>query len=175
MTPDNFLGKVIDPGLKILHHIGGPEQNDDVRRFLLCVALQESGPTLMARYQSSPAPEPGPARGWWQFEQAGVNGVMSHSASRTLASTVCDWLVVVPDTRAVWRSLEGSSLLAAMFARLLLLTDPYSVPTEADDAWDCYANRLWRPGAPHPETWSDNWATADATVKAHPFMSQSFF
>jgi hypothetical protein len=46
------------------------------------------------------------------------------------------------------------------FARLLLLTDPYSVPDDAGSAWICYADRLWRPGKPYPGKWAGSWAAA---------------
>lgn len=166
MDPGDFLTVIIDTGLRVLHAFGGPASSDDTRRFVLCVAMQET--ELSARYQNAPDPEPGEARSWWQFERAGVNGVMTHASSQDLARTACDRLAVVFETEAVWRSLEGNSLLACMFARLLLLTDPYPIPTNVDDAWTCYADRLWRPGAPHPETWWDNWAIADQTVRDRP-------
>jgi hypothetical protein len=165
MTPDLFLTSVIDPGLDALAELDGPEPSDDVCRFLLAVALQESGTSLSARYQSSPSTSPGPARGWWQFEcGGGVAGVLSHAASKSLAAAVCAGFEVVCAKEAVWRALEGHDLLATCFARLLLYTDPFPVPTNESDAWDCYANRLWRPGKPHPDSWPANWATATSVV-----------
>lgn len=167
MDTDLFLTDVIDPGLDILADIGGPAPSDDACRFLLAVALQEIGTDLVARYQSSPSTSPGPARGRWQFEcGGGVAGVLSHAASKDLAAEVCSAFEVVCGKEAVWRSLEGNDLLALCFARLLMWTDPFPVPTNESDAWDCYAERLWRPGKPHPDVWPGNWATADAVVKA---------
>lgn len=168
MTPDQFLVDILDPGLVFLASIEGPIPTDDVRRFLLCVALQESGATLTARYQNSPSPEPGPARGWYQFESGGgVKGVLTHGASSSLAKAACNHLHVVASQDAVWRALEGHDRLATVFARLLLFTDTHPVPTTASGAWDCYCNRLWRPGKPHPAMWVDNWRTADETVRNH--------
>lgn len=169
MTPGTFLVGTIDPGLDFVADLAGPKPTDDVRRFLLAVALQESGKALTARYQNSPSGTPGPARGWWQFEQGGgVTGVLNHQASATLAKLACDALTIVNQPAAVWRALEGHDVLAATFARLLLWTDPQPVPTTEAAAWDCYAKRLWRPGAPHPETWPQNWATAGAAVASMP-------
>ena len=166
MTPGTFLTRVLDPGLDFLAELGGPKPTDDVRRFLLCVALQESGPKLDARYQGSPSANAGPARGWWQFEQGGgVAGVLSHSASKSLAQQTCAGLAVQAQSAAVWRSLEGNDTLAACFARLLLWTDPQPVPTREDTGWACYL-RLWRPGKPHPETWPANWQTATDAMAA---------
>lgn len=167
MTPDRFLRSMIDPGLLGLRLLGGPPNSDAAARtFLLAVAQQESGAALEARYQSSPSSTPGPARGFWQFEQGGgVHGVMQHAVSQSLAMSVCASLTVQWNEPAVWRALEGHDVLAVAFARLLLWTDPYPIPTTQDAAWTCYAERLWRPGAPHPEVWPGNWQRAVATVE----------
>ena len=167
MQPSEFLRDILDPGIAFLADLGSPPPSDDARRFLLAVAMQESGPKLDARYQGSPSATPGPARGWWQFEQGGgVRGVLTHAASRDRAGQVCDALRVQRNDAAVWRAIEGNDLLAACFARLLLWTDVPPLPTTEAAAWDCYALRLWRPGKPHPETWGGNWRTASETVAA---------
>jgi hypothetical protein len=167
MQPSEFLRLILDPGLALLAELGSPLPSDDARRFLLAVALQESGPKLEARYQNSPSSSAGPARGWWQFEQGGgVLGVLTHAATRDRAAQVCDALFIQRNSAAVWRAIEGNDLLAASFARLLLWTDVPPVPTGEASAWTCYADRLWRPGKPHPETWGDNWSTATRTVAA---------
>ena len=163
MTPGAFLDTIIDPGLQFLAEFG-PMPTDDVRRFLLCVALQESGPALDARYQGSPGYDPGPARGFLMFEQSGgVAGVLSHTASATLAREVCAALTGVPEAAAVHRALEGHDLLAVCFARLLMLTDPYRVPQGEEEGWLLY-QRTWRPGSPHPDAWAGNWQTASDAV-----------
>lgn len=167
MTPATFLTTILDPGLGLLATLGGPAVSNEARVFLLAVAGQESG--INARYQSSPATTPGPARGWWQMEQGGgVHGVLTHGASASLAAALCNALFVVTNEPAVWRALEGNDMLAAGFARLLLWTDPKSVPTDQAGAWECYAERLWRPGKPHPDVWPGNWRTAQQTVAANP-------
>jgi len=168
MPPEIFLSDILDPGLAALAEQGGPVVSDAARRFLLAVALQESGPKLDARYQNSPAGAPGPARGWWQFEQSGaVRGVLTHSASQRLARLMCDACTVVAGEAAVWRALEGHDLLASAFARLLLWTDPPPIPTTQPAAWDCYM-RLWRPGKPNQPAWAGNWSTAVQTVMRVP-------
>jgi hypothetical protein len=166
MTPEQFLSSVIEPGITDLHRLGGPTVSRDAQRMLLAIALQESGPNLNARYQSSPSTSPGPARGWWQFEQGGgVAGVLAHGSSKDLAGKACALYSVVAAQAAVWRALEGHDRLAACFARLLLLTDPPALPTSQQAGWDCYM-RLWRPGKPHPENWPANWQTATQSTAA---------
>lgn len=163
MTPELFLTRIVNPGLFFLRRAGGPKPTDAVRHMLITIALQESGPDLNARYQGSPSSSPGPARGWWQFEQGGgVAGVLAHFSTEVLSKEVCNRCSVQPDSPAVWRALEGHDLLATSFARMLLFTDPAAIPTAPAPSWEMYM-RLWRPGKPHPETWGKNWQTA-ATV-----------
>jgi len=165
MTPDAFLETILNPGLRFLAHLGGPPATNDARRFLLAVAQQESGQDLNARFQGSPSSSPGPARSWFQFEAGGgVVGVLTHPSSAALAKQVCAALHVIPETNAVWRAMEGHDHLAVAFSRLLVLTDPYPIPTEEQAAWTCYCDRLWRPGKPHPENWHSNFVTAQLTV-----------
>jgi len=168
MTPTEFLAGFLDPCLKWLASNSGPPVTDAARTMLLCISMQESGPNLDARYQSYPATEPGPARGLWQFEQGGgVAGVLSHPATCDVVKHACGLLMVRPEPAACWRTIEGNDRLAVTFARMLLYSDPYPVPTTEQDAWDCYM-RLWRPGKPHPETWPSNWQAAQAAVQASP-------
>lgn len=165
MSPDGFLRGIVDPGLRVLEGLGGPFVTGTARKVMLAIALQESGPGLEARYQNSPAVNPGPARGFWQFEQGGgTAGVLQHAASRELALQVCERFCVVSSQSAVWRALEGHDLLAACFARLLLLTDPRRLPDAELEGWECYM-RLWRPGKPHASVWANNWNTADRIVR----------
>jgi hypothetical protein len=168
MTPEDFLLHFLDPCLHWLEQNSGPKRDYDARRFLLAVALQEAGPDLMARYQNHPADDPGPARGWWQFEQGGgVAGVLTHTASIDVINHVCGLLVVHNEPAACWRAIEGNDLLAVAFARMLAYTDPAPIPSDETAAWDFYL-RCWRPGKPHPETWPGNWNTATSTVTQHP-------
>lgn len=105
----------------------------------------------------------GPARGYWQFEQGtarsrgGVWGVFLHEASRSLLEHLCAKRGVIFAPTQIWRALEDDHVLAAGVARLLLLTDPRSLPAlgDADAMWNLYAKRTWRPGKPHRATWDD--------------------
>ena len=73
----------------------------------------------------------------------------------SLAAKLCVAREVEANSAAVYDRLEHDDVLAAGFARLLLLTDPRPLPdvTDVDGAWAYYL-RNWRPGKPHPETWA---------------------
>jgi hypothetical protein len=134
---------------------------------LYAIGLQESG--LQHRYQLPRNPnrpgEPlrkGPARGLWQFELGGgVVGVMTHAASKAHAERICEMRGVAFDAFAVWSALEHDDVLAAVFARLLLWTDPKPLPAlgAVEEAWAYYL-RTWRPGSPHKSAWPRNYAAA---------------
>ena len=165
--------RVIDPALLILRDLGGPAITALARQYLVAIALQESGPALRARYQHSPATTPGPARGFWQFEQGGgTAGVLNHAACRTLANLLCEHCIVVPARAAVWRALEGHDVLAVGFARLLLWSDPRALATTESGAWEYYL-RNWAPGKPHPSVWPRNWRTAAAAVQAADIIEEA--
>jgi len=127
---------------------------------VLAIALQESG--LAARTQA----EGGPARGLWQFERAGVRGVLTHPSSASHARRLCAARACPASEYSVWIALAGDDLLACGFARLLLWTDPAPLPAlgDADGAWACY-ERNWRPGRPRPEHWAANYAMALDAVR----------
>lgn len=121
---------------------------------LLAIGLQESRFTHRRQIN-------GPARGFWQFERGGVQGVLNHPASRKAAEAVCRARGVAPLAADVHAALEHDDVLAAAFARLLLFTDVKPLPAlgNSDAAWDYYM-RNWRPGKPHPKTWDALYAKA---------------
>lgn len=105
----------------------------------------------------------GPARSYWQFENgrlAAINGVLTHKATAKLAVSICQARGVQPERVAVWKAMETDDVLGAAFAAMLIYTDPFQMPTTKDAAWEMYADRLWRPGKPHPEKWQESWAFA---------------
>jgi len=109
----------------------------------------------------------GPARGLWQFEAGGgVRGVLEHRASREHARQALHTLGYDVDLQPseVWALLEHNDVLAAVFARLLLWTDPRALPESEPAGWSVYL-RLWRPGKPHPETWAEAWRRAHEIVQ----------
>jgi hypothetical protein len=123
---------------------------------LASIGLQESGFLTRRQYGN------GPARGWFQFEEGGgVKGVMEHPATSSYAAAVCIGRGVPFERAKVWAALETDDLLAVVFARLLLWSDPKPLPavTDASSAWGLYL-RTWRPGKPHPDKWPDCHAQA---------------
>ncbi|KNE23830.1 hypothetical protein [Achromobacter spanius] len=152
MDLDVITHAAIVPALALLP----PAMNtSQARILLLAIGLQES--RFQHRRQIG-----GPARGFWQFERnGGVQGVLTHSASRDDALRICADRHVVPDSATVHAALETDDVLAAAFARLLLWTDPRRLPAigDADGAWALYL-RTWRPGKPHPHTWPALYAKA---------------
>ena len=169
MNPSQFLYEIIDPSLDWLAAFG-PHVTDEARQMLLAIALQEAGRPLQARYQNYPSVQPGPARGFWQFESGGgCLGVLNHRVSSQLANETCQRLSVLPEPRAVWRAIEGHDRLACVFARLLLFTDPAPLPKrdQEEESWSYYM-RLWRPGKPHRGMWPQNWDTAQMFVHPPP-------
>ena len=136
----------IDPALALLP---GKMDSDRARIQMLATGLQES--RLIHRRQLGN----GPARGLWQFERGGgVKGLLEHPASAVMARDICIALDVEPVPRPVWSALKTNDVLAGVFARLLLWTDPAPLPAIGDEqgAWVYYLNN-WRPGKPHPQTW----------------------
>lgn len=119
---------------------------------LFAIGLQES--RLDARRQIG-----GPARGFWQFEFGGVRGVLDHPASAPLIRSVLDRLDYdyLPDT--TYTAIEHNDVLAFAYARCLLWTLPGALPQrgETQKAWGQYIEG-WRPGAPKPLTWPENFA-----------------
>lgn len=167
MTPADFLSTIIDPGLTVLNGLGGPQSSRKAARLMLTIALTESGPQLNARYQGSPNPTSGPAKGWWQFEQAGALGVLTHAASADLAIRACEMFHIVTHAAPLSRALEGHDLMAAIAARLLILTTPKALPEDPKDAYDQYLS-LWRPGKPAAyDRWLTNWNTAVIATDAY--------
>ena len=166
-----LLQHIIAPALQML-----PAKLDSAqaRVMLVAIALQES--KLNHRWQVLSSGGKGPARGLWQFElgteasKGGVWGVYLHPASAKLLREVCAQRGIPCVPRAIWQAIETDDILAAAVARLLLLTDPFSLPGLQDSggAWRLYAQRCWRPGKPHPQTWAGYHARAVAACTAAP-------
>lgn len=100
----------------------------------------------------------GPAVSYWQFEKGGIRGVIRHKASAPYAQSVCQTRGIPFDVDSIWQAMQHDDVLGAAFARLLMWTDPKPLPTTPQGAWEMYANRLWRPGKPHPDKWGESWA-----------------
>jgi hypothetical protein len=116
---------------------------------LLAIGLQES--RFLHRQQVG-----GPARSFWQFERGGgVRGVLTHEATARHAHAVCVLRGIAPTAESVYARMLDDDLLGCGFARLLLYSDPASLPPlgHAQAAWDYYI-RTWRPGRPHRASWN---------------------
>lgn len=162
MSPELFLRLAIRPALELLP---SPMRGTRAEAMILAICLQES--KLSARRQISRLTNrpTGPARGFPQFETIGVAGVLQHRASQSHALRLCHVLRVPPDVLTVHAAIEHNDVLAAGFARLNLWThrDPLPPATEPAAGWRIYLE-VWRPGAPHPETWPEHWSRAWATT-----------
>jgi len=126
-------------------------------RLMLAIGLQESNLDHRAQVK-------GPARGFWQFEAGGgVRGVMTHQATAGLIRDTLKVMSYDPESHfsVHHQNLAHNDILAAVFARLLLWTDPGPLPTEDDveGSWQYYIDN-WRPGKPHRDRWDANFAEA---------------
>jgi hypothetical protein len=117
---------------------------------LLAIGLQES--QFLERRQG----DGGPARGFWQFEEIGIRGVLEHSAAtRPIGTALAELRYPGPPlAHGCWQRVEHNDVLAAAFARCLLWTLPGRLARqdEPQRAWNLYIDG-WRPGKPRPQTW----------------------
>lgn len=140
MDAKQFLATIIAPTFHQL--LPGRFDSPEARLLLIAISKQEAD--LRFRQQQG-----GPARGLWQFEQAGgVRAVLNHHASRLQMRLACSHRGVAPTESDLYRALANDDMLACAAARLLLWTDPKPLPAIGDEqgAFDYYL-RNWRPGA----------------------------
>lgn len=136
--------------------------SNEARVMLYAIGLQESRLRVRAQIVAGRPNAKGPARGLWQFEQlGGVRGVLTHPTTRGEARRTIDRFSLYPESRQVWLAIESNDELAAIFARLLLWTDPAPLPALGDrrEAWEYYL-RTWRPGKPKAATWDAYYNTS---------------
>ena len=134
-----------------------PMDSPAASALLLAIGLQES--EFLARRQQH-----GPARGFWQFERAGVIGVVTHPRSAPHVEHVFRYLrygETVGNVSLLHPLLEHQDTIAACFARLLLwtLVEPLPRQDEPERGWAQYL-AAWRPGTPRPVEWSANFQEA---------------
>lgn len=132
--------------------------------FVIAAGLQES------RFKTRRQMGAGTALSFWQFERAGVQGVLTHARSKAHVEAALRALCyggLVREASACHRVIEHHDTLAFVLARLLLWTLPVALPQRSDveTAWTQYLD-LWRPGKPHPETWAGFFADAWDYVEA---------
>ena len=87
--------------------------------------------------------------------------MLTHKASQTYAKTACAKVFVPTNLADIHEAIAWHDWLAAVFARLLLWTDPSPLPEVGDQAgaWDCYL-RNWRPGKPRAADWPNSYRDA---------------
>ena len=158
MNPTRLLKTAIMPALDELATLGIPS-SIGAARFLLAIALQESG-LAHRRQVSSDGTENGPASSFWQFEKnGGCKGVLAHRKAGPLMLRICEGYNVTPESQLLWEAMRYQDIVAAAAARLLIYTLPSGLPMTADEGWAQYIS-AWRPGKPHPDEWPKNWALA---------------
>jgi len=159
---DPFVLHVLEHTLPTaLDLLPGRMDSLEAKAMLIAIGLQES------RFKHRRQVGPGPARGFWQFEKlGGVKGVLTHEMSSPLVRPICDVLRYTPTPDTCHVAIEHNDTLACVFARLLLYTHPAALPREHETSkgWDQYI-ASWRPGKPHPATWSDFYRQAWTLVK----------
>lgn len=158
MNLDTVIKTILDPGLAQL-----PMAMDTPKARVMLLAIGQQESKFQYRAQVLNGGGKGPARGFWQFEKGGgVKGVMNHSVTSGHAHRLSLSRNVAWDAGLIWARLESDDLLACGFARLLLYSDPKPLPDldDVEGAWELYAERAWRPGKPHPETWPGYHAAA---------------
>lgn len=150
------LAHALDPALSELPPL--PSQAA-ARQILMTIAGVESG--CLHRRQVPVAY----AMGFWQFEKnGGVAGVLTHRATQALARKAVEQRGLDHSAGAVWKALEQDDVLAGIFARLLLLSDPPALPSGPDAAKACYL-RTWRPGKPcSASAWERSWEMARTAI-----------
>lgn len=151
MTPSIMHDLVLGPLFSVL-----PDKmcSTEAKAMMLAIGMQES--RFKHRRQIG-----GPAIGFWQFEAAGIQGVLTHHASQEYADSLLALLNITNHEPIVYRAIQYNDLLAAGFARLLLWTLPSALSKrdEPQKGWQQYL-QAWRPGKPHEETWAMCWDEA---------------
>lgn len=166
ITPADALAHIVVPALREL-----PARMDTPEARVLCLAAMGVESNLADRDQlerDGRDAVTGPALGLGQFERGGgVHGVLNHAASRASALAACAARGIDPSPRDVWLALEHDDVLAAIFVRLLLWTDPKPLPP-IGHMWEAYSYYLrnWRPGKPDAKRWPRHYTAAVEAVTA---------
>lgn len=162
MNPKRLLVAGIGPAMADLE-LQGIKDSVDARRFLLAIAMQESG-LAHRRQVAADGSESGPAASFWQFEQGGgCKGVLYHPAVGEKMRAACEANNVQATPQGLWEAMRYNDIIAATAARLLVYTLPHGLPATAGEGWAQYM-AAWRPGRPHPDTWPINWDLATIAV-----------
>lgn len=153
MNVSQFRTFIVEPGLLSLPAI---MKREEAAFLLCCIGGQESA--REERQQQG-----GPAHGFFQFEQGGIDGLMGNAVTALTLRDACLWLAVPYDGPTIYQALLLADTLAVICARLLLWADPDYVPPigDSDAAWQMYL-RCWRPGKPDQARWNQVYAETQA-------------
>ncbi len=163
ISPEALLASGILPAMELL-----PASMWSVEAYaeMLGIALQETG--LRTRRQEVWSARdrrmlPGPARGFYQFEIGGLEGVLRHPATQRHAARLVDALGYAEATPyELLDLLVQDDVLASGIARLNLFWYPKALPKRSEGAEPAYHyyDAIWRPGVKRPNDWPPNWARA---------------
>ncbi len=153
MTPAEFVTTVLDSGAAWCETVPGWHIPFDVRARVLMLAI--AGQESAWKYRAQVG---GPARGFWQFEVTGVDGVLNRNQTTKLIAHLACEAANVQSARAAVHDIfarPAGDNLSVAFARLLLWSDPHFLPPVGNEeaGWDYYI-RNWRPGKPSRERWA---------------------
>ena len=163
MTPERLLKMAIEPALEELEELG-VKATPEAKRFMLAIAIQESGLRHRRQTVGATGEEAGPASSFWQAEvMGGCKGVLTHPVTEVRMVKLCDAFNVKAEPWALWEAIRYQDVLAAVMARLLILTLPYALPKAMAEGWKQYTE-AWRPGKPRLADWAESWTTATVTV-----------
>lgn len=157
MTPEDCINLAIKPSLLLLpSRMTSPA----AVAMIVAIALQESA--LKYRRQIR-----GPARGYWQFELIGVQGVFKHHVTEEMARGIMRILDYKPTPEVAYKAIEHNDVLAAALARLLLWQHPDPL---ADGRMDIQTGlnqyvKQWRPGRLRANKWEPSYTDAWNTVR----------
>lgn len=158
MEPKRLLQTAIIPAFVELASFG-IKDSPEAHRFMLAIALQESG--IEHRRQLGN----GPGISYFQFEKTGgCYGALNHKTVGPMMRAICEKYDIEATPLGLWTAMQYQDIVAACAARLLIYTLPTALPMTAEDGWAQYLN-AWRPGKPKPDSWNANWAIADQAVK----------
>lgn len=166
MTAEEFLTTNLRPGVAWYSGLPGWNIPTDDRAELLMLTYSGVESAWTDRVQSGN----GPAHSFYQMERmGGVNGVLTHPATKKLAGESCQAMHVSPDAAHAWSIMatEHGDNLATAFARLLLWTDPAPLPQvgSPEMAWQYYL-RLWQPGKPDHNRFTERYGEAINAINA---------
>src|SRR5690349_3904923 len=101
MDPKRLIETGIGPALRDLE-AHGIKDTREARRFLLAIALQESG-LRYRRQVVAGGKEMGPASSFYQFERGGgCRGILAHRSSAPAIRSICAAYNVDADETSLW-------------------------------------------------------------------------